>query len=154
VAQVEARAADHVRHERVARHELALLERERHRVEVGFVAGARLALWQLVLDRRTEPPARLERAGIELLGQPPPSREPAQQLEQPEVRPRKRLALVHDGLHDGDRAAVERCPQDGFELAERRLTLGDAAEVVLVEVEERWRLPGGYASLDLLRGEE
>ena len=38
----------------------------------------------------------------------------------------------------GPEALVEqaRCAQDGLELAERGLSLGDAAEVVLVEVEQ------------------
>jgi glutamine synthetase len=46
---------------------------------------------------------------------------------------------MDDGLDDGHRAACDRVAQRGLELAERWLSLGDAAEVVLVEVEERDR---------------
>jgi glutamine synthetase len=46
---------------------------------------------------------------------------------------------VDGRLDDAHRAAGDSVAQRGLELAERRLALGDAAEVVLVEVEERDR---------------
>jgi hypothetical protein len=57
----------------------------------------------------------------------------------------RELALVHRRLHDGHRATLERpqratleCrPQRDLQLDERRFALGDAAQVALVEVQER-----------------
>jgi hypothetical protein len=42
------------------------------------------------------------------------------------------------GLEDGDGAGVDGCAQDGREFAKRRFVLGDAAQIVLVEI-EGWR---------------
>jgi hypothetical protein len=43
---------------------------------------------------------------------------------------------MHRGLDDGDVAARDGVPQDRFERNEARLVLGDATEVVLVQVEQ------------------
>jgi hypothetical protein len=89
-----------------------------------------------VRDRPGEAAAHLGGVRIELARQPPPAGQLAQQLEQPQVGPRARLALVHGRLDDGDGTGAHGVAQHRLELAERRLALRNAAEVVLVEVEQ------------------
>ncbi|MGH2803662.1 MAG: hypothetical protein ACRDL4_11540 [Thermoleophilaceae bacterium] len=83
--------------------------------------------------------ASLARRGPARAAVADPRREIAQELEQAEVRARPRLELVHGGLHHGDRSERDRLAQYRIELAEGRLSLGEAAQVVLVEVQERRR---------------
>jgi hypothetical protein len=137
VTHVEARPSHHVGHEGVARDEVARAEGDRKRVEVRRVAVPGAALGQFVLDRPGQAPAYFERLRVGLGRQPPPARKLTQQLEQLQIRPRPRLAFVDRRLGNGHRAAPDGVTQRALELPERRLLFGDAAEVVLIEVEQR-----------------
>jgi hypothetical protein len=99
--------------------------------------GSASAIARRVLDRhrRRQPPLDLAPRPVRGSGQPPPARQLAQQLEQPEVGPRRGLRLVDRRLPYLHRSRSDRRPQHRLELAERRLALGDPAQVVLVEVQ-------------------
>jgi hypothetical protein len=93
-----------------------------------------------------QPAAHLECLGVGLGGQLPPTRQLAQQFEQLEVWPRPGLALMHRRFDHGHAAFPDGVAQRRLELAEGRLALGDAAEVVLVEVEQQGHAHAGYSS--------
>jgi hypothetical protein len=64
------------------------------------------------------------------------ARQLSQQLQQPQVRSRRRFDPVYGGLWHLDCAAAHRGAQDGLQLAEGGLSLRDPRQVVLVEVQQ------------------
>src|SRR5919201_3721978 len=69
-----------------------------------------------------------------------PTGQLTQQLEQAQVGPPRRLEPVRRRLRHRDGAPSQRLSEHGLELAKARLSLGDAAQVVLVEIEKGCRL--------------
>jgi hypothetical protein len=85
VAQIKSSAADHICHERIARHEIALGQGRCERVKIGGVALTGATLWKLVLDRPHHSTPRIARRAVRLVRKPPATRAPTQELQQPEV---------------------------------------------------------------------
>jgi Glycosyl hydrolase family 65, N-terminal domain len=138
-AQVETRPADDVGHERVAGDEAAARQSNRERTEVEPVARAAPPLGEVTVEDRLETPLAVALEGTALVREHQTCGELAEQREQRQVRPRGRLEPMRFRLRDGDRPASDGGPQDRLELAEGDLPLHDAAQVVLIEVEELHR---------------
>jgi hypothetical protein len=68
VAQIDARAPNNVRHEGVARDQIAMSQRDRERVEVGGVARLRTSLRELMLDRPQHPCSCLQTPALRMFG--------------------------------------------------------------------------------------
>ena len=135
-AHVESSPAHDVGHERVAGDEPAARQGERKRLEVDDVARTASAVGEVTLEAAGEAPLAGALERISPVGQAQTARELAEEIEQRQVGPRRRLDAMRLGLGHGDRAPRHGRPQHRLELAEGGLPLHHPAEVVLVEVEE------------------
>jgi hypothetical protein len=95
------------------------------------------SLGEVASERRLETLLALALDGAALARERDAGREPAQELEQRQVRPSSGLELVSLGLRDDDRTARDGRSQGRLELTESGLPLHHPAQVVLIEVEVR-----------------
>jgi hypothetical protein len=126
---------------------------ESDRLQIQGVAFKAPALGEVVSGDSGETASVAALPGTELVGQAQTTGQLAHQFEQGQVRARLGLAAVGSRLGDADRTAGDGASQHRLQLAEARLALDDAAQIVLIEVEEdhprhaivllrRWRETG------------